>query len=164
MAAADVDVGYIAGHLGLDQPVITSLTTQPTADLVAQVLQAVAAKAHEFDNLYAEKLRTDIELENVVRSSESRSQAAKETIEKALKDVEEARKALKEEGTALIGAGVGEPPRLELAILTATPQKRNVKLSRMSYKRSKPRAPATVTNSRLSTTKSRLSNLRIGRT
>ena len=98
MAAADVDVGYIAGHLGLDQPVLTSLTSQPTIDLVAQVLQAVAAKAHEFDVLYAEKLRTDIELENAVRGAESRSQASKETTEKALKDVEEARQALKEEG------------------------------------------------------------------
>jgi nucleoprotein TPR len=99
MAAADVDVGYIAGHLGLDQPVIASLITQPTADLVAQVLQAVAAKAHEFDTLYAEKLQIDIELENAVRGAASRSQASKETTEKALKDLEEARQTLKEEGT-----------------------------------------------------------------
>lgn len=98
MAAATVDVGYIAGHLGLDQPVIASLAAQPSADLVTQVLQAVAAKAHEFDTLYAEKLRADIELENAVRGSESRSQASKETTEKALKDLEEARQKLKEEG------------------------------------------------------------------
>ena len=63
------------------------------------LLQAVAAKAHEFDTLYAEKLQTDIELENAVRSSESRSQTSKATAEKALKDVEEARRKLKEEGT-----------------------------------------------------------------
>lgn len=98
MAAADVDVGYIAGHLGLDQPVLDSLTTQPTAELIVQVLQAVAAKAHEFDTLYAEKLRTDIELENAVRGAESRSQASKETTAKALKDLEEVRQKLKEEG------------------------------------------------------------------
>jgi nucleoprotein TPR len=98
MAAADVDVGYLAGHLGLDEPVITTLATQPTVELVTTLLQAVAAKAHEFDTLYAEKLQTDIELENVVRSSESRSQAAKATAEKALKDLEEARQKLKDEG------------------------------------------------------------------
>lgn len=98
MAAADVDIGYVAGHLGLDQPVITTLTTAPTADLVATLLQAVAAKAHEFDTLYAEKLQTDIELENAVRSSESRSQASKATAESALKDVADARQQLKEEG------------------------------------------------------------------
>lgn len=98
MAAADVDAGYIAGHLGLDEPVITSLTTDPTAELVATLLQAVAAKAHEFDTLYADKLQTDIELENAVRSSESRSQASKATAEKALKELEEARQKLREEG------------------------------------------------------------------
>lgn len=98
MAAADVDVGYIAGHLGLDQPAVAALTTEPTVDLVSALLQAVAAKAHEFDALYAEKLQTDIELENAVRSSESRSQTSRATADKALKDVEEARRKLKEEG------------------------------------------------------------------
>lgn len=98
MAAADVDVGYVAGHLGLDQPVVTTLTTEPTAELVATLLRAVAAKAHEFDTLYADKLQTDIELENAVRSSENRSQASKSTADKALKDVEEARQSLKDEG------------------------------------------------------------------
>ncbi|KAM0254680.1 hypothetical protein ACHAQJ_006530 [Trichoderma viride] len=99
MAAVDVDVGYIAGHLGLDQPVVAALTTQPTVDLVATLLQAVAAKAHEFETLYAEKLQTDIELENAVRNSETKSQSFKGTAEKALKDVEEARQRLKEEET-----------------------------------------------------------------
>lgn len=99
MAAADVDTGYIAGHLGLEQPVLTGLTTQPTIDLVSTLLQAVAAKAHEFDDLYAAKLQTDIELENAVRSSESLSQASKATAEKALKDLEEARQKLREEGS-----------------------------------------------------------------
>lgn len=98
MAAADVDVGYVAGHLGLDQPVVTTLMTEPTAELVATLLRAVAAKAHEFDTLYADKLQTDIELENAVRSSENRSQASKSTADKALKDVEEARQSLKDEG------------------------------------------------------------------
>ena len=98
MAAADVDVGYIAGHLGLDQPVITSLLSEPTVELVRQLLQAVESKGHEFDTLYAEKLQTDIELENAVRSSESRSQASKQTAEKALKDLEESRQKLQEEG------------------------------------------------------------------
>lgn len=98
MAAAAVDVGYLAGHLSIDQPVLTTLTTEPTVDLVAILLQAVANKAHEFDALYADKLQTDIELENAVRSAESRSQASKSTAEQALKDVEQARQRVQEEG------------------------------------------------------------------
>ncbi|KAK5996455.1 Protein MLP1-like protein [Cladobotryum mycophilum] len=96
---ADVDVGYISGHLGLDQPVLISLATEPTADLVSTLLQAVAAKAQEFEALYADKLQIDIELENAVRSSETKSQTFKATADKALKDVEEARQRLKEEET-----------------------------------------------------------------
>ncbi|KOS22163.1 Nucleoporin nup211 [Escovopsis weberi] len=99
MAAAGVDVGYIAGHLGLDQPVVVSLTTEPTVDLVSALLRAVTTKAHEFETLYAEKLQTDIELENAVRSSESKSQTFKTTADKALHDVGEARQRLKEEET-----------------------------------------------------------------
>ncbi|OAR01437.1 hypothetical protein LLEC1_05395 [Akanthomyces lecanii] len=99
MAAAAVDVGYLAGHLGIDQPVLTTLTTEPTVDLVAILLQAVTNKAHEFDALYADKLQTDIELENAVRSAESRSQASKSTAEQALEDVQQARQKLQEEET-----------------------------------------------------------------
>lgn len=113
MAAADVDTGYVASHLGLDEPVVQAVTTEPTADLVATLLRAVATKAHEFDTLYAEKLQTDIELENAVRISESRSQTSKATAEKALQDVDEARQKLKEEGTPLPGGFVpaSHPPR-----------------------------------------------------
>ncbi|OAA69648.1 Tetratricopeptide, MLP1/MLP2-like protein [Cordyceps fumosorosea ARSEF 2679] len=99
MAAAAVDVGYLAGHLGIDQPILTSLTSEPTVDLVAILLQAITNKAHEFDTLYAEKLQTDIELENAVRSAESRSQASKTTADQALKDVQQARQKVQEEET-----------------------------------------------------------------
>ncbi|ATY64543.1 MLP1 MLP2 [Cordyceps militaris] len=99
MAAAAVDVGYLAGHLGIDQPVLTTLTTEPTVDLIAILLQAVTKKAQEYDNLYADKLQTDIELENAVRSAESRSQASKSTAQQALKDVQQARQKVQEEET-----------------------------------------------------------------
>ncbi|KAJ2980856.1 hypothetical protein NQ176_g2381 [Zarea fungicola] len=99
MAAAAVDVGYLAGHLGIDEPVLTTLTTEPTVDLIAILLQAVANKAHEFETLYADKLQVDIELENAVRSAESRSQASRSTADQALKEVEEARQKVQQEET-----------------------------------------------------------------
>lgn len=101
MAAAAVDVGYLAGHLGIDEPVLTTLTTEPTVDLIAILLQAVANKAHEFETLYADKLQVDIELENAVRSAESRSQASRSTADQALKEVEEARQKVQQEGKPL---------------------------------------------------------------
>lgn len=109
MAAAEVavDFAYLSTHLGVPETTLTTVASQPTADLVTAVLQAVVAKAHEFDTLYTEKLQIDIELENAVRSSEARCQTFKATADKALKDVEEVRKKLQNEGEHL---RPGPPP------------------------------------------------------
>lgn len=42
MAAAEVNVSYIAGHLGINQPLVAALTTQPMVELVSTLLQAKA--------------------------------------------------------------------------------------------------------------------------
>lgn len=136
MAAAAVDVGYLAGHLGVDQPVLTALTTEPTVELVATLLQAVAAKAHEFDTLYADKLQTDIELENAVRGAESRSQASKSTADQALKEVEAARQKVQEEGKP------EAKTMKELVIHQGTPPLRRIYAPSLSLKLLTTSAPA----------------------
>ena len=98
MAAATVDLGYLSTHLGVPETTLTTVTTDPTAELVNSVLEAVVAKAREYDTLYSEKLQVDIELENAVRSAEARCQSFKATADKALKDVEEIRQKLQDEG------------------------------------------------------------------
>jgi nucleoprotein TPR len=98
MATAAVDVLFLSGHLGLPTSTLSDLISQSPADLVATILNAVVKKAREFDNLYSEKLKVDIELENAVHSAETRCQSFKATAEKALKDVEGLRQQLKEEG------------------------------------------------------------------
>jgi nucleoprotein TPR len=98
MAAAALDVDYLASYLSLPQQTFISIVDTPTAELVRQVLEAVTAKAREHDELTADKLRVDIELENAVRSSETRVQGLRSTIEKSQKTVEEVRTKLKEEG------------------------------------------------------------------
>jgi len=96
-----VDVGYLSAHLGVAQDAVSALLGAPTVDLVTAFIDAVTAKAHEYDDLYAVKLQGDIELENVVRSSEARCQAFKATADKALKDVEDLRRKLQDEGSCL---------------------------------------------------------------
>ena len=98
MAAADVDVGSLSAHLGVPEETLHSIITTPTVDLVKAVLQAVAQKAQEYNTLYSEKLNLDIELETAVRNSESRTEQFKTTTDKALRDVEEVRQKLKDEG------------------------------------------------------------------
>jgi nucleoprotein TPR len=96
-----MDVPYLSGHLGLPETTLSSLILQPTADLIAVLLEAVTAKAHELETVYAEKLNVDIELEAAVHNSETRCQTFKATAEKALKEVEELRQKLREEGITL---------------------------------------------------------------
>ena len=98
MAAALVDIDYLSAYLRVPQQTLSSVIDTPTAELVRAVLEAVTAKAHEHDELAADKLRADIELENAVRSSETRIEGLRSTIEKSQKTVEEVRTKLKEEG------------------------------------------------------------------
>ena len=99
MAAAIVDVDYLSAYLSVPQQTLASLIDSPTSELVRSVLEAITAKAREHDELAADKIRVDIELENAVRSSETRIDGLRASVEKAQKTVEEVRTKLKEEGT-----------------------------------------------------------------
>lgn len=96
--AAAVDIHYLSGYLNVPQQTLTTVIDSPTAELVQSVLAAVAAKAREHDEVIADKLRVDIELENAVRSSETRIEGLRASVEKAQKTVEEVRTKLNEEG------------------------------------------------------------------
>jgi nucleoprotein TPR len=98
MAAVVVDVEYLSAYLSVPQQTLSTVIDTPTAELVQAVLAAVTAKAREYDELAADKLRVDIELENAVRSSETRIESLRANVEKAQKTVEEVRTKLKEEG------------------------------------------------------------------
>ncbi|CAL3969160.1 unnamed protein product [Diplocarpon coronariae] len=100
MATAILDVDYLSAYLSVPQPTLNSVIDSPTSELVRSVLEAVTAKAREHDELAADKLRVDIELENSVRSSEIRIEGLRANVEKAQKTVEEVRIKLKEEENA----------------------------------------------------------------
>ncbi|KAI0129873.1 hypothetical protein BJ170DRAFT_290806 [Xylariales sp. AK1849] len=101
MASAIVDVGYLATHLGVPEANLVTVTTDPTAELVKAVLAAVAAKGHEYETLYSQKVHLEVELETNVRGAEAQRDASSETAKKALKDLDEIRQKLTHEGTSL---------------------------------------------------------------
>ncbi|PBP27959.1 TPR/MLP1/MLP2-like protein [Diplocarpon rosae] len=100
MATATMDIEYLSAYLSVPQPTLSSVIDSPTSELVRLILEAVSAKAREHDELAADKLRVDIELENSVRSSETRIESLRASVEKAQKTVEEVRTKLKEEENA----------------------------------------------------------------
>lgn len=98
MAAVVIDPDYLSGYLSIPQQTLSTVIDTPTAELVRAVLEAITAKAREHDELIADKLRVDIELENAVRSSETRIEGLRSQVEKTQRTVEEIRTKLKEEG------------------------------------------------------------------
>ena len=98
MATATVDLPYLSHYLSVPESTLTTLTTSPTTELVNSVLEAVAVKAREHDQVKSEKLRVEVELENAVRSGESRTRGLKATVEKSLKETAELRTKVQELG------------------------------------------------------------------
>jgi nucleoprotein TPR len=100
MAAADIDVGYLATHLGVSEATLSTFSTDPTVELVQAILAAVATKGHEYDALFSQKLQLEVELETAVRGAEAQRDASNDTARKALKDVEDIRQQLRQEGAS----------------------------------------------------------------
>ncbi|KAJ5679824.1 hypothetical protein N7462_008068 [Penicillium macrosclerotiorum] len=96
MADAAVELPYLASHYAIPEVTLSTLSQAPTTDLVNQLLQSITKKAHEFDELKSDKLRLDVELENAVRSNESKVKVLKTTVEKGHAEVEDLRKKLHE--------------------------------------------------------------------
>ncbi|KAE8386899.1 hypothetical protein BDV23DRAFT_137008 [Aspergillus alliaceus] len=96
MAAATIELPYLSSHYSIAESTLTTLTQAPTVELVNQLLEAITTKAREYDDLKSDKLRLEVELENAVRSSESKVKVLKSSVEKGHAEVEESRKKLHE--------------------------------------------------------------------
>lgn len=99
MAAAEVDLSYLSTHAGVPEPDLNTAVTAPTADLVKSVLGAILAKLRDLEQ---DKFQLGVELEGAIRGAESRCEQFKATADNALKEVEELRQKLQNEGMAPI--------------------------------------------------------------
>ena len=98
MAAATIELPYLASHYSIAESALTTLTQAPTVELVNQLLEAITKKARDHDELKSDKLRLEVELEGAVRSSDSKIKVLKNSVEKGHAEVEETRKKLHEAG------------------------------------------------------------------
>lgn len=95
-----LDLAFLSNAYGIPEPDLETLTNAPTSELVKDFLASLTTKAQEYDDLKAEKLRVDVELENTVRTSETKVKAQKAAVTKHAKDVEELRTKLNEAESA----------------------------------------------------------------
>ena len=98
MATAEIDLPYLSSYLTFPEEKLSSLLSSPTVELVAGLLQSVARQARAHEQIKSEKLKLDVELENVVRAADAKARVLRSSVEKGLKDAANLRQKLQEEG------------------------------------------------------------------
>ena len=93
---AALDVPYLSTTYDVPETDLQTLLDAPTTELVQSFLTSLTSKGNDFDNLKAEKLKADVELENTVRTSETKVRAQKAQVTKHAKEIEELRTKLNE--------------------------------------------------------------------
>lgn len=98
MAAAAVDVGYIAASFEIPESTLRSLLSAPTVELVQSLLLQIEAKVRDYDDLKSEKIKVDVELEAAVQGGDARARSLKAATDKAQKETEQLQQKLAREG------------------------------------------------------------------
>jgi len=124
MASADVipdyDIPRISSYLSVPQESINALAAI-AEDYVTQILISITAKAREYDEFKADKMRSEVELEQTVRSAENKVKVMKSQIDATLKENVALRTKLTAEGMfrSLVFSIPNNPPlSLVLHLLT----------------------------------------------
>ena len=98
MATEALDLPHLSSYLTFPESSLNALLDAPNVALVRELLDKVATKAREHQQIQSEKLKLDVELENVVRATEIKSRILKESVEKGLKEITDLRQRLNEKG------------------------------------------------------------------
>ncbi|KAJ6189724.1 hypothetical protein N7519_004632 [Penicillium mononematosum] len=99
MAETAIQLPYLSTHYAVSESTLTTLRQAPTVELVDQLLRSISKKAQESDELKSDKLRLEVELENSVRSNESKVKVLKASVEKGHAEVSDLRQKLHESET-----------------------------------------------------------------
>lgn len=98
-----VDVSSIAIFASIPTATVSTLLENPTVELVTSLLQGIATKIQEHEQLKAQKFRLEVELETSVRTSESRTKVLKTSVDKALAESSRLRVDLQNSGAQKLG-------------------------------------------------------------
>ena len=87
MALADLDISQLSSFCALPQSSIQDLLDAPTAKLVQSLLRNISTRAQEFKGLESDRLRSSVEIENTIRTHESKNRTLKSQLDKANSEV-----------------------------------------------------------------------------
>ena len=100
-AAVTVNTSFIAASYSFPEYQLDALVEAPTVDLVKSLLTQIEIKAREYQTKDADKLRTEVELDTVIRSNENRVRQLKDTVDKGSKEIESLQQKLSQEGVCV---------------------------------------------------------------
>lgn len=100
--AAAVDINAISTFTSVPTTAISTLLEAPTVELVTSLLQGIAAKFQEHEQLKAQKFRLSVELETAVRTNESKTKVLKTSVDKALAESSRLRVDLQTSGQLMM--------------------------------------------------------------
>jgi len=135
-AAVTVNTSFIAASYSFPEYQLDALLEAPTVDLVKSLLTQIEIKAREYQTKDADKLRTDVELDTVIRSSENRVRQLKDSVDKGSKEIESLQQKLSQEGAHVWSCSPQQDftvnTIVENARLTAESELHKLKLSNSS--------------------------------
>ena len=102
METIQLDIPHLSSYFSIPENSFNSLLSTPTFELVQTLLVRASTRAHEHEEVQAERAKLEVQLESVVRTGDAKIRALKVSAEKCQKEVEELRQRLQAEGETLL--------------------------------------------------------------
>ena len=96
--AAEVDVRAISAFSAMPESSVASLLSNPTIELVASLLKNIEMQAKEYEKNKSQKVRLEVEIETIVRTTESKVKVLQNSRDKALAESSKVRVELQTSG------------------------------------------------------------------
>ena len=93
-----IDIPHLSRYYSLPEPTLETILHAPTVELVRTLLERISTRARQHEELESEKLKLDVELENAVRTADSKHRVLKGSVEKGLKEIADLRQKIQTEG------------------------------------------------------------------
>lgn len=148
--ASEVDIRAISAFSSVSETSLSSLLTDPTTDLVASLLKGLGEKVKQYEQTKSQKVKLEVELETVVRTSESKAKVLQNSRDKALAESSKLRVELQTAGKVLCMTSILTNTNT-LAIENAR--------SRLESELDQSRAATTNESSEINSLRSRISSL-----
>ncbi|MCJ1311675.1 hypothetical protein MMC25_005348 [Agyrium rufum] len=100
MANMSLDILRLANFCALEEDSITTLTTNPTVELVSSLLRNISDRATELEEKRAQSTKWQIERESIVHANDMKIKLLKGSTDKKSKEVEDLKQKLQDEQTA----------------------------------------------------------------